>query len=558
MLTPEAASEIVQAHDAYWASLRDRLREYKNLYMTAYWQKGQLDGVLRTELPKAYKVVESYIGSLYAKNPAVNVEADLRGRGNPQVAAASSNQYLIGIREQIEDATRLAFIYPCSFIKLAPVESVDPLKRVSCAALPPWEVIVDDTAPSWERQRHVGHVYLMPLEEASKRYGKGEDEFNARPYSRWIDSSNIAGRDLGFGATTKAASIDRWVRVAEVYDLLSDKLLVWSPDYAGGKDFLFTGVKVQVGGLDEDASAETANTEIEKEIVHETTGIPYKSASGRPVVPIIPVFFSRDPDTPMRGYSLIGRSLDQFRELNVMRTYQAQGVRRMARQWLMRAGFLDEAAAAKVAQGIDGEVIEVDLPPGASLEGNMMAVPQAPIPADIIGYASQVDADINDAGLLAPFTRGEVTNSTATEQNLLAAYTSSEIGRMARARDGVITSVAKTYNIMLSVILGDDAEPLDLPNPVGPTLLSADDLTGDFRYWAVDSGTTPMSDLAKQQALERLVPVLVQLGADPAKVLEEIVRAYQLPESFAVVLPPPEPAQEPIPEGAMPQLPEGV
>jgi hypothetical protein len=223
-----------------------------------------------------------------------------------------------------------------------------------------------------------------------------------------------------------------------------------------------------------------------------------------------------------------------------MRTYQAQGVRRMARQWMVRAGFLSEDGAAKIAQGLDGEFIEIDLPPGADLMGNIMAVPQAAIPADISLYAQTVDNDINAAGLLAPFTRGEVTKSTATEQNLLAAYTSSEVGRMARVRDGVITGIARTYNVMLSVVLGDDAEPLALPNPVGPTILSADDLTGDFQYWAVDAGTTPMSDLARQAVLERIAPLLVQLGTPPAEVLAELVRAYQLPESFLAAPPPPE------------------
>ena len=121
---------------------------------------------------------------------------------------------------------------------------------------------------------------------------------------------------------------------------------------------------------------------------------------------------------------------------------------------------------------------------------------------------------------------------------------------MARTRDGMIQSIAKTYNIMLSVVLGDEAEALSLPNPVGPTILSADDLTGDFTYWAVDAGTTPMSELAKQNSLERLAPLLVQLGTPPAEVLAEIVRAYALPESFLVSAAP-EPvapvAEEPLP-----------
>ncbi len=549
MLKPQDVQEILAEHDVYFQHNKGRLREMRRCYMSQFWSADvpYSDNIMRTEVPKAFAVVEGYLGSLYAKNPSVFVQPDLRGRGNPVIAEATANQYLLDIREQLEDATRLSLIYPCSFLKLAPVESSDPLKRVECAALPPWEVIVDATAASWEAQRWVGHVYLMPLPEATLRYSRRKSSFAARSYSKWIDSSDSADRGMTSAEAISEPSVNQWVRVVEIYDLRADKLLVWSPDYKNGDKFLFTGVKVQVGTLEDDATDPTAEQE-KRELVHETTGIPYKSASGRPIVPIIPMYLSRDPDTPLRGYSLVGRSLDQFRELNVMRTYQAQGVRRMARQWLVRAGFLSEDGAAKVAQGLDGEMIEVDLPPGTTLDGNMMPIPNPAIPADIALYATTVEADINDAGILAPFTRGEVTKSTATEQNLLAAYTSSQIGRMARVRDGMISALAEVYNVMLSVILGEDGEPLALPHPVGPTILSAEDLTGDFTYWAVDQGSTPMSDLVKQQNLERLAPTLIELGVDPTVVLEEIIRTYNLPESFIPVAP----AQPAAPMGAEP------
>ena len=556
MLTPAHVSEIVAGHDLYWTNRREEMREYRRLYMTDFWAKQEInvEGTLRTEVPKAYAVVESYLGSLYSKNPAVFVQPDIRARGNAEVAEATANLYLLNVREQLEDATRLALIYPCSFVKLSPVPSVDPLKRVAAAALPPWEVIVDATACAWDQQRYVGHVYLMPLPEAAERYGKAEADFTPRVYTKWIDASSTLGSKAVVGLTPNDSSVpgvEKFVRVVEVYDLLDDRLLVWSEDYKGGQEFLFTGVKVQVGALSTTPTAEGEAPEFQ----HETSGIPYKSASGRPVVPIIPLYFSRDPDTPLRGYSLVGRSRDQFRELNLMRSYQAQGVRRMARQWMVRAGFLSEDAAAKITQGLDGEMIEVDVAPGTPLDGNVVPVPQAPIPGDIAAYALTVDNDIKDAGLLAPFTRGEVTKSTATEQQLLAAYTSSEIGRMARIRDAVVTSIAATYNIMLSVVLGDEAEPLALPNPVGPTNLSADDLTGDFSYWAVDAGTTPMSDLAKQQSLERLTPLLLQLGTPPEVLLAELVRAYQLPEAFAKAVEQAQPVAPVTPEGAPAPLP---
>jgi len=558
MLKPSDVADIVASHDEYWSHRRDRLRECRSLYLTRFWQKDTpyLDGILRTEVPKAYQVVESYLGSLYAKDPSVLVQPDLRGRGNPEVAEATANQFLRTIRNQIEDATRIALIYPCGFIKMSCVESVDPMKRVTVQSIAPWEVIVDDTCGSWESQRYVGHTYLMPLPEAQKRYGKRRDQYRSRPYVKWIEAAHIGGgRGYGGGNDTSVglapdtdSKYGEFVRIVEMYDLESDKLLIWSPDYKDGDKFLFTGVKVQVGALDEEVAADTDSSTVETEVVHETTGIPFKTASGRPVVPIIPLYFSRDPDIPLRGYSLVERSSDQFREMNVMRTYQAQGVRRMARQWLVRAGFMSQDGAAKVSQGLDGEFIEVDVQPGLPLEGNIIPVPNTPIPPDIAAYANTVSQDINEAGLLAPFTRGEVTKSTATEQNLLASYTSNELGRMARTRDEAIAMLAKTYNIMLSVVLGDDGEPLSLANPIGPTILSAQDLTGDFGYYAVDPATTPMNDLAKRAAITDLAPLLIQLGADPKNILEEVVRTFQLPESFTAP-PPPPPAQEPIPTG---------
>jgi hypothetical protein len=179
----------------------------------------------------------------------VTVEPDLRDRGNPEVAQAVANQYLLGVREQLEDATRLALIYPCSFLKLSPVENVDPMKRVACAALPPWEVIVDASASSWGQQRWVGHVSLMPVAEAEVRYRKQAADFRPRAYSKWIEQATTGTGMVNEDAQATVPDTDKWIQVVEVYDLQADKLLVWSPDFANGEEFLFTGVTVQVGAL---------------------------------------------------------------------------------------------------------------------------------------------------------------------------------------------------------------------------------------------------------------------------------------------------------------------
>ena len=100
MLKPEHVAEIVDQHDAYWDDRRPRMRELRSMYFTRFWSDREYDandGVLRTEVPKAYAVVESYLGSLYARNPSVFVQPDLRARGNPEVAAATANQYLLTV-----------------------------------------------------------------------------------------------------------------------------------------------------------------------------------------------------------------------------------------------------------------------------------------------------------------------------------------------------------------------------------------------------------------------------------------------------------------------------
>jgi hypothetical protein len=540
MITPAQIQQIVSAHQSYWASQREELRECHRLYMTRFFARSAMDGLTRTEVPRAYKLVESYVGSLFSRQPNVSVKPDVRARGNPDVAQAVSNLFLARARSTLENAVRIALIYPAAYLKLAPAESTDPLERITASACPPWEVLVDDTAPTWGEQRWVGHIYQVTVAEAAARYGVAEAELRGRPYQR-VDAprggptpQTLADWYTSGQGTTQPADTEMWIQVAEIYDLRADRLLIWSPEYQSGTEFLFKGVKIETGTLGE-----------EPEEVKET-GIPYRTASGRPVVPIIPIQFGADPDVPLRGYSLLARSKDQFRELNLLRSYQAQGVRRMARQWMTRAGFLSPEAAAKLAQGLDGEIIEVDAPPGTDLAPQIVPVPQTPIPADMTVYAQTVLADIQDAGLLAPFTSGEATRTTATEANLLASYTSTEIGRMARTRDEAVAAMAQTYCVMLSLVLGDSAEPLALPYPSGPTMLSAEDLTGDMSYYAEDAGATPISDASKRANLVQLAPLLVQLGADPERLRMELVRAFQLPEDLA------EAAQPPAPEAPVP------
>ena len=314
--------------------------------------------------------------------------------------------------------------------------------------------------------------------------------------------------------------------MTEMYDFRADKLLVWSPDYSEGERFLYQGVVIEEGEGDDIEKTKYDN-------------IPFRSASDAPISPIVPLYYSRKPDMPMRGMSALYRVYDQVQETNIVRTYQANMVRRAARQWVVEQGVFDSDDMSKLAQGVDGEYIEVELSAGQTLAGSIIPVPHSPVPNELQQYINQVNDDFQRGSVMAPFTRGEATKATATEVTALAAYSSSEVGRLARERDSMIEHLAAVYVSMMQVFLTDDADVIVLDGNV--EVLKADDLDGDFAIYAQDMGSTPVSDSIKKQEFLNLVPVLQQLGVPNQKLLEQLVRSYDLPEDL-------------MPEGADPQM----
>jgi hypothetical protein len=151
------------------------------------------------------------------------------------------------------------------------------------------------------------------------------------------------------------------------------------------------------------------------------------------------MYFNRIPDKPLDGYSAMARIYDQVFETNVIRSFQANAVRKASRQYLVRKGALDEEQMSQITSGIDGVFIEVD---DDSLSGIISPIPQNPMPAELQAYYQMVQSDKDKGSMFAPFTRGESTRASATEIVALAAYTSSEVGRMARERDKSIEYIS--------------------------------------------------------------------------------------------------------------------
>tara|TARA_R100000700_G_C3179437_1_gene155995 strand:+ start:61 stop:1698 length:1638 start_codon:yes stop_codon:yes gene_type:complete len=498
-------------HERYWEYQRHDMEKYKAIYETRFWDDRQDDPtaiVIQTQ--DCYSYVESYLAGLYAKNPAIVLKAGLRGLGDPDKSSAVVNEFLTKCRQQIEEASRMALIYPNAFFKIIPVGGEDVYDMLLPVALPPWEVIVDRDASRHDQQRYIGHVYYCPLHMAKERFGaKKFDTVSRERYFKFttdrLPEEEEKMRDTEF---------DKYIKVVEIYDLVNNRLQFWTPNWGEGKKFLTDDP------------------------------IPFRDYADRPSVPIVPFYFSSMPDQPMIGYSAVRRIYDQCYEKNVVRSFQAGAVRKASRQYLVRKGIMDEEQMAQLTSGIDGLFIEVD---DEDLDAVIRPIPHTMVPVEVGAYAQTVTQDKDAADQLAPFARGEAMKSaTATEVAALASYSSSQLGQMARKRDAAIEQLSRVYLNILGLFLEDEKALSVLIDGV-PEIVKPSDVIGDFDVFAADMATTPMSEqLAKQQLLEN-IPTLLQLGVPQPEILKEVVRMLGLPESFIPVVP-----TEMAPPGGMP------
>jgi hypothetical protein len=484
---------VFDEHCSYWEEQVSELKKYKDAYANKFWRNEELDDtMIRVETSDAYAYIEGYIASLFSKAPAIEVGTDEAVPGDPKLAKAVANRFLYNQREHFEDGSRMALIFNNSFFKLSPRESDNILDKVGVKACPCWELIVDKDASSWETQRFVGHTYYITIPEAKERFG-------SKKYSP-------VGKKDYFEDTPKSVNPKQfdlpeeylYIQVVELYDLLYDEMYFWSPNYGNGQKL-----------LDKDV-------------------IPVRTYDDRPLPPIAPLYYARVPDRPLEGMSAMSRVYDQVYEKNILRTYWANSVRRDSRQYLYKEGALDAEQLAKITAGIDGAMIGVD---EESLDGLIREVSVTPVSSNFDRYLAQIEADLSRGSILAPFTRGEATNATATEVTALAQYTASEIGKMARDRDAAIEMVADIYIRILS-FLAEEGEKAVISVDGSAKVVTPGDLDSKFKIVALDQGSQPIADALKRENLINLLPILTQLGVPPHTIREEVIRAWDLPESF--------------------------
>ena len=513
-LSPQTVAAISGRHKSYWDTQRPELFRLKNCYETRIFSGGDesstrsfndIGGVV-IEVPVGYESVETLMASLFTRQPGVSIRPGIQGTGNAEKAGAIINNWTLRNRRIIEDAARLALIYPMSFVKLAPREHPDPIRRVTAVAVPPWEVIVDRDAYRWDEQRFCGHVYYLPLPDAKEKFGNKKFEAGER-LEYWNKGGLAVDRGgSSYGPAQIGDSADegyfQFIKVVELYDFVNDRLIFWSPAYKSGDEFLDEGP------------------------------IPFRKFDGSPDNCVIPFYFNHIPDRPLDGYSTLRRTYDQCLEMNIIRSFQANAVRKASRQWLVKKGAFDEEQLAQLIAGVDGAYVEVD---GESLDGVMRPVPHTATPVEVASYYEAVRADKDRGSIMAPFTRGEATRSSATEIAALVAYTSSEVGRMARERDDMIEQLARTLMNMFRVYLQD--EPVTLLVKGKYLNVQSSDLYDDFSIYSQDNASTPVSDAVRKSELLGSSSLLMSMGVPPEEMLKELVRTLNLPESFLQTMP---------------------
>jgi hypothetical protein len=492
-VTKENIKTIVQTHDQYWDDRKPDLYKHKRAYETRFWDDMNNDRTqIVIETADAFGYIESYVNSLFTRNPGVIVKKGIHGGGDPKKAGALANSFLLSQREVIEDAARLALIFPCSFLKMCPTESSDPLRRINAVAVPPWEVILDRQARRWDEQKYVGHVYWIPLSDAYDKFGT--KKFDAMELEEFFDDRDRREVD----ERPEGDDLFKYIRVVEIYDLLNAQLYFWSDQYKGGDEWIEKGP------------------------------CPFYNSNGEPLLSIIPMYFNRIPDRPLDGYSAMSRIYDQVFETNVIRSFQANAVRKASRQYLVKKGALDEEQMSQITSGIDGVFIEVD---EDTLSGIIQPVPQNPMPSELQQYYQMVQQDKEKGSMFAPFTRGESSRASATEIVALAAYTSSEVGRMARERDKSIELISKTYLGMMGLYLQSESPETILVDGELHFVRSSD-LNDDFVIYALDQASTPISESVRKREFLQSVPLLQSLGVPNSDLLAEVVRTLGLPDTI--------------------------
>jgi hypothetical protein len=453
--------QIVRDHDKVMDTQRDEMMESKAVYETRWWQNYVMQGQRTGRIAGAYqwdgaeievnhlhRMMRTYLSDLFPDASRAVVDSDPLDRGDPQTIQAVLNDwwkkpygYLT-----VDHATMMALILPGSGFKIGyDPGTTNPIERVWMRPIPPWELILDRDAPSWEDERFRGHVYQSPIEEVLERYPQLEGKIKGAPRLDFFQQS-IASNPSPQSIDGSAASFGEYVRVLEFMNLRDAYVSPGGQVYKGRME-----VYVLDQGLDEPVVV---------------APLPDQDASGRDLPNIEPLILDHEVGYPFRPLSPAKVILPQQAELNKVRTAMARDTRRNARKYVYEEGAFDQDPLDKLNNGVDMQGVSVK--PGTRPDQAVYMLPNQPISSDNIMYMRVVESDLSRVSGPSQNAQGQTTDVTKYETQVVQMFAEALLKYHAKLLYGTLARVFRLVQRAIIAAAKDsgDSEDGEEINPI--------------------------------------------------------------------------------------------
>ncbi len=544
---------------------RIRMRRAKFAYESRLWAaEGRVteganspeEGQIAVEVSRLPGIIQTYTGFLFPRSPRAAVSPDVEGSGDPEHAQMVINRWfsLRRIHKKLTNNIGQSLLYRGSALKLGlDFTKPRPQDRVWAKVIPWWDLVLDWDVQDVDEARFFGHEYWEDVAVLERRLGiEIPDDVvkdKRTPYFEETGSGRRRDASTGVSEDEDQQRQRRFVRVLEWYNLIDDF------DTGSGKvrgRFEIYLVDRMTGDRDEEPLI--------------AKPMPYSFPDGSPCVPIMPLLFDHEMEHPLRGIALSDRIYDQCKEIALLRSAQANAVRRDARvMFVDESAGIDESSLGDWVQGKDGAIVLVDK--GKKSWDQVFFVPKfGSLSTNYAEYEAAIERDLNHGAQSPKFSRGEAmgARTTATEVRQLNQYMENRFGELARTKDAWIADIARVllrlmltavkgpalqYNVEYGLEPGDPKakQPEELIYRTGTerkvtTKVTAKDIDAEFDIGITDTASTPLTkelrkaDLMQLSGGASLLDLWAQVeDGNPMayQILSSVVELFELPSSFS-------------------------
>jgi hypothetical protein len=467
--------------DNKWKKLipetRDKLPVKVEVNLVKPWLQ-RLKAALFYRNPRAEAILPNVLGARSKRRPNAETAEGVKGGVDDWLARKDTTQAVA------LHALAMAWMYPGCALKLcfdAERGKGTPVDRVSMGAIPCWEAMWDERAPTARELKYLGHIRYVDIDEAMELLdGLPEDtatrslpDFVAEPHAT-ASAEDEDGRDTAY------------VRVLELYDFRGNRQRWFHVDASGV--------------LTEYPSRE----------------IPYTWADGSPAAPILPVILEHTPEFPFKAIAPVKAIYENAAERSLLLTVVANAFRRDAARiifWLKGKGLTDEVVN-KIANAFDTENIELD---AESLEALWRVFDAPNLAQSLDKYSQLLDLARQDQTTQSDLAQGRQGKYlSATESQILAAG-DEQAATEPQAR--MSAALSRASELMIRIV-AEEEKGGGMQVVVGGKTkrLTRADLELPWNINIIDAASTPMKQAQRQAqflAVHEKLVALAQLAADP-------------------------------------------